>query len=131
MNKIQYLTLLIFIVTSSILNNLQSQCVVCIDAPPLITCGESATLLGEGYITSAYSDDFNNNWSHMKNARNTTSGLVNSKNINPKLALDTRFVVYEIVDPIIKLSGGFISNVTSLSSEVSSMDSPKFPAKSL
>ena len=43
---------------------------------------------------------FETNWSHMKNARNTTSGLVNSKNINPKLALDTRFVIYEIVDPV-------------------------------
>ena len=35
----------------------------------------------------------------MKNSRNAVSGLVNSKNINPKLAADTRFVVYEVVDP--------------------------------
>lgn len=43
---------------------------------------------------------FDKNWSKiMKNARNTVSGLVNSKKINPKLAIDTRFVVYEIVDP--------------------------------
>jgi len=45
---------------------------------------------------------FNENWSKtMKNGRNTVSGLVNSKKINPKLAMDTLFVVYEIVDPII------------------------------
>ena len=42
MNKIQNITLLIFIISFSILNNLKSQCVVCIEAPPLITCGESA-----------------------------------------------------------------------------------------
>lgn len=40
-------------------------------------------------------------WSKiMKNTRNTVSGLVNSKNINPQLAYDTDFVVYEIIDPI-------------------------------
>jgi len=45
---------------------------------------------------------FESNWSIiMKNGRNTVSGLVNSKKINPKLAMDTLFVVYEIVDPII------------------------------
>jgi NAD-dependent DNA ligase len=44
---------------------------------------------------------FNSNWSNiMKNARNTVAGLVNSKNINPKLAIDTSFVVYELVDPL-------------------------------
>lgn len=44
---------------------------------------------------------FETNWSNiMKNGRNTVSGLVNSKKINPKLAMDTHFVVYEIVDPI-------------------------------
>ena len=30
-------------------------------------------------------EDFNNKWSHMKNARNTTSGLVNSKNMTYSL----------------------------------------------
>jgi NAD-dependent DNA ligase len=45
---------------------------------------------------------FETNWSKiMKNARNTVAGLVNSKNINPKLAMDTTFIVYEIIDPII------------------------------
>jgi NAD-dependent DNA ligase len=45
---------------------------------------------------------FETNWSKiMKNARNTVAGLVNSKNINPKLAMNTTFIVYEIIDPII------------------------------
>ena len=45
---------------------------------------------------------FNEKWSQiMKNGRNTVAGLVNSKNINPNLAIDTKFVVYEIVDPIL------------------------------
>jgi NAD-dependent DNA ligase len=45
---------------------------------------------------------FDKNWSKiMKNGRNTVSGLVNSKSINPKLAIDTKFVVYEIVDPLL------------------------------
>lgn len=48
---------------------------------------------------------FDSNWSNvMKNSRNTVSGLVNSKNTNPKLAQDTKYVVYEIVDPIMSLS---------------------------
>ena len=47
-------------------------------------------------------ETFENNWSDkMKNARNTVSGLVNSKTINPKLAIDTKFVAYEIIDPIL------------------------------
>lgn len=47
---------------------------------------------------------FSSNWSDiMKNARNTVSGLVNSKNINPKLAGDTKLVIYEVVDPINKI----------------------------
>ena len=41
-------------------------------------------------------------WSKtMKNARNAVSGLVNSKSINPKLAIDTKLVIYEIVDPLL------------------------------
>lgn len=43
---------------------------------------------------------FTHNWSDkMKNARNTIAGLVNSKTINPELANDTDFVVYEVIDP--------------------------------
>jgi len=46
--------------------------------------------------------NFDLNWSKiMKNGRNTVSGLVNSKSINPQLAIDTEFVVYEIVDPLL------------------------------
>jgi DNA ligase (NAD+) len=48
---------------------------------------------------------FARNWQDkMKNTRNTVSGLVNSKNINPKLAGDTRLVMYEVVDPIYKIT---------------------------
>jgi len=44
---------------------------------------------------------FDKNWaSTLKNARNAASGLVNSKTINPTLANDTDFVVYEIINPI-------------------------------
>lgn len=45
---------------------------------------------------------FDTKWkATMKNARNTVGGLIHSKNVNPDLALDTDFVAYEIVDPII------------------------------
>lgn len=51
---------------------------------------------------------FNDKWKEKKsNARNTVSGLVNSKNINPHLATSTYFVVYEIIDPFLKLSKQF------------------------
>lgn len=44
---------------------------------------------------------FKNNWNDkMKNTRNTVSGLVNSKIINPLLAIDTDLVVYEIIEPL-------------------------------
>lgn len=43
---------------------------------------------------------FEDNWSNTKcNTRNTISGLVNSKNFDPKLANDTEFVAYEVVNP--------------------------------
>jgi DNA ligase (NAD+) len=42
--------------------------------------------------------------STMKNSRNAVSGLVLSKNIDPNLAHDTDFVVYQIVDPSYKMS---------------------------
>ncbi len=45
---------------------------------------------------------FDKNWSStMKNSRNAVAGLVNSKTINPKLANDTSFVIYEVVDPFV------------------------------
>lgn len=43
---------------------------------------------------------FEKRWSkEKKNIRNTVGGLVNSKKINPKLARDTRFVCYNVLDP--------------------------------
>ena len=48
---------------------------------------------------------FENNWSNtLKNGRNSVAGLVNSKKINPKLASDTKFIVYEVIDPFVKFS---------------------------
>jgi NAD-dependent DNA ligase len=53
-------------------------------------------------------ETFNNNWaSKMKNARNTVSGLVNSKVIKPQLANDTKLVLYEVVDPIMNIENQF------------------------
>lgn len=53
-------------------------------------------------------DTFEKNWSKEKsNSRNTVGGLVNSVRsgkINPKLARDTRFVCYQVIDPISKIS---------------------------
>lgn len=54
------------------------------------------------------SKTFEKNWSKkLKNARNSVSGLVNSKTINPELAKDTDFVVYEVVDPFYKIDKQF------------------------
>ena len=51
---------------------------------------------------------FNKNWKDKKsNARNTTGGLINSKNVNPLLAQDTRFLVYEVLDPLMKYEDQF------------------------
>ena len=45
-------------------------------------------------------DTFDKRWSKdKKNIRNTVGGLVNSKRVNPKLARDSRFVCYNILDP--------------------------------
>lgn len=47
---------------------------------------------------------FEKNWSGtLKNARNAVSGLVNAKTINPDLAKDTNLVLYEVVDPFLKM----------------------------
>ena len=49
-------------------------------------------------------EEFDKNWSSTKsNARNTVSGLVNSKKIDPMLAKSTSLVIYELVDPNIEL----------------------------
>jgi len=51
---------------------------------------------------------FQKNWTDkLKNARNSVSGLVNSKNINPDLAKDTNLVIYEVVDPSMKIEEQF------------------------
>jgi DNA ligase (NAD+) len=43
---------------------------------------------------------FSKNWSStLKNARNSVAGLVNSKTINPELAVDTDLIFYEVVEP--------------------------------
>ena len=48
---------------------------------------------------------FDKHWADtMKNARNLVAGLVNSKIVNPKIAHDTSFVVYQIIDPSYKMS---------------------------
>jgi len=51
---------------------------------------------------------FLKNWSDkLKNVRNSVAGLVNSVTINPKLALDTDLVLYEIVDPFYPIEKQF------------------------
>ena len=51
---------------------------------------------------------FEKNWADkLKNARNSVSGLVNSKTINPDLARDTSLVLYEVVDPNMKIEDQF------------------------
>ena len=48
---------------------------------------------------------FDNKWSlQFKNGRNTIGGLVNSKKINPELALDTDLVLYEVIDPFYNIN---------------------------
>ncbi len=43
---------------------------------------------------------FTKKWSKtLKNSRNSVAGLVNSKTINPELAMDTDLVLYEVVEP--------------------------------
>jgi NAD-dependent DNA ligase len=39
----------------------------------------------------------------MKNPRNSVAGLVNSKKINPLLANDTDIIIYEVIDPPMKI----------------------------
>jgi len=61
------------------------QCVVCVDAPPLITCGETATLTGDGFLTSAYEDNFNNGigalWSSVSIGGSTTSPCTGASSV--------------------------------------------------
>ena len=46
-------------------------------------------------------------YANKSNARNTTGGLINSKNVNPRLAKDNRFLVYEILDPLMNYEEQF------------------------
>ena len=51
---------------------------------------------------------FSENWSDkLKNGRNSVAGLVNSKTINPELALDTDLVLYEVIDPFYPIEKQF------------------------
>ena len=51
---------------------------------------------------------FIKNWGDkLKNTRNTISGLVNSKTINPELACDTELILYEIIDPFYPIDKQF------------------------
>jgi NAD-dependent DNA ligase len=51
---------------------------------------------------------FEKNWSKiLKNARNSVSGLVNSKTVNPDLAKDTSLILYEVIDPNMKIEDQF------------------------
>ncbi len=48
---------------------------------------------------------FDKNWADtMKNARNAVAGLANSKHINPELARDTSLVLYQVIDPVYKIT---------------------------
>ena len=78
----------IFLIFLSSFNVSKAQCVVCIEAPTLITCGETVNLIGDGYITSSYSDDFNNwtnpttanpnIWAYMSSGGTTNSNCTGS-----------------------------------------------------
>jgi NAD-dependent DNA ligase len=57
---------------------------------------------------------FEKNWAKvLKNARNSVAGLVNSKTVNPDLAKDTSLVLYEVIDPNMKVEEQF-NLITSL-----------------
>ena len=80
---IKSLTALI-IVFASITSN--SQCVVCVDAPALITCGETATLTGDGFLTSSYGDDCNSGigalWNSVSTGGTTTSTCTGASSVS-------------------------------------------------
>ena len=76
MNKLYIKSLTLVVILFTYLTS-NSQCVVCVDAPPLITCGETATLIGDGFLTSIYEDNFNNGigplWVNISTGGTTTS----------------------------------------------------------
>ena len=62
----------------------------------------------EGELIIISKKIFDSEWASSKsNARNTVSGLVNSKKFRSILAGSTYFVVYEVVDPELKLLDQF------------------------
>jgi NAD-dependent DNA ligase len=64
--------------------------------------------LFDGYELVCNQKTFEKNWSDtLKNARNAVAGLVNSKKINADLAKDTHLVLYEVVDPFLKIDTQF------------------------
>ena len=83
MNKqtlILYATLAILFLRTPLL---LGQCVVCVEAPPLITCGETATLIGDGFLTTAgFSDDFNSGisglWANISTGGGTNTSCTSS-----------------------------------------------------
>ena len=63
--------------------------------------GDYVAFRGELIISK---NKFSKKWEDtMKNARNAVAGLVNSKTINPELAHDTSFVLYQMIDPLYPL----------------------------
>ena len=86
MNKFYYKSLLIFTILLASFNTSNSQCVVCVDAPPLITCGESATLTGDGFLTSIYEDNFNNGigalWTAVSAGGTTSSNCTGGSSVS-------------------------------------------------
>ena len=66
--------------------------------------GKTNLIAFRGELIIEY-NKFNDKWAQdFKNARNTIGGLVNSKKINPELALDTDLVLYEVVDPFYNIN---------------------------
>ena len=82
MNKI-YISCLFFLVFTLNYITIKGQCVVCVDAPALITCGETATLNGDGFLTSIYEDNFNNGIGTLWN--NVSPGGVTNSTCTPGL----------------------------------------------
>ncbi len=64
--------------------------------------GNMIAMRGELIISK---QKFDKNWADtMKNARNAVAGLANSKHINPELARDTSLVLYQVIDPVYKIT---------------------------
>ena len=85
MNKFYIKSLTVLVILFAYLTS-NSQCVVCVDAPPLITCGETATLTGDGFLTSIYEDNFNTGigalWNSVSTGGTTTSTCTGGSSIS-------------------------------------------------